>query len=87
MTRPDDWHLNEIKIEFNAYGPDEGTYTGNVHFMNGDRESFRFKIRSDMAQRYIDLIADDVVKGAESLGSRLIESLCLTNRSQSGDGG
>lgn len=78
MTRPDDWHLDEIKLEFQAYGPNKGSYTGSVRFQNGDHESFKFNIRPDMAQRYIDLIADDVVKGAESLGSRLVESLGLS---------
>lgn len=71
------WRLQSIELKFCSWGENEGKYEGSVHFMNGECESFRFKIRPDMAQRYIDLIADDVVKGAESLGQRLIESLGL----------
>lgn len=46
-------------------------------FSNGEYESFRFKVYPEMADRYIQLIAQDVVKGAESLGNDLLESLNL----------
>jgi hypothetical protein len=73
----ENWHLAKIEIEFQKFGSDAGKYTGRIRFENGDFESFSFKIRPDMAQPYIELISSDIVKGAESLGNRLIESLGL----------
>ena len=66
--KADNWRLQDIELKFNTYGEEEGKYTGKVRFQNGEYESFCFKIRPEMAQRYIDLIADDVVKGAEDRG-------------------
>lgn len=73
----DDWRLQKIELEFQSYGEHKGKYAGKIRFQNGEFESFTFKIRPEMAQPYIDLIAEDIVKGAESLGERLIESLGL----------
>ena len=81
----DDWKLKHIELEFQAYGDDKGKYTGKVRFQNGDYESFEFKIHPDMAEAYIDLIAADVVKAAEGLGERLIESLGLRERTERKD--
>lgn len=71
------WTLREIKIEFNSYGDNKGKYTGKISFGNGHHESFSFRIRPEMAEQYIALIADDLVKGAENLGSDLLKSLKL----------
>jgi len=75
----DNWKLEKIELEFQTWGKDKGKYAGRIRFSNNDHESFTFKVRPDMAQPYIDLIAYDIVKGAESLGERLIESLGLKN--------
>lgn len=75
----DDWRLQKIELEFQAYGEDKGKYVGKIKFQNGQFESFDFRIRPEMAQPYIDLMSADIVKCAESLGSRLIESLGLKN--------
>lgn len=77
--KKDDWRLDRIELEFKTWGDDKGKYFGSIRFQNGEHESFKFKIRPDQAQPYIDLIAEDVVRGAESLGQRLIESLGLNN--------
>lgn len=71
----DSWKLDKIELEFQSYGEDAGKYVGRIRFQNGEYESFTFKIRPDMAQPYIDIIASDIVKCAESLGTRLAESL------------
>lgn len=73
----DDWRLQKITLEFQTYGEHKGKYLGTIRFQNGDFESFDFKIRPEMAQPYIDLMSEDIVKCAESLGSRLIKSLGL----------
>jgi hypothetical protein len=77
--KKDDWQLKKLELEFNRFGEDRGKYTGSIRFQNGDYESFSFKIRPDMAQDYIDLISADIVKGAKSLGDRLLISLGLDN--------
>ena len=83
----DDWKLKGLELELQGYGDDKGKYTGKVKFQNGEYESFEFKIRPDMAEAYINLIAADVVKSAENLGERLIVSLNLRERvEENGDG-
>jgi len=68
----DDWRLQKIELEFQSYGEHKGKYVGKIRFQNGEFESFDFKIRPE-----IDLMSADIVKCAESLGSRLIDSLGL----------
>lgn len=72
------WRLDKIEIEFKkGYKHDktEDRYEGKIRFENGEFEMFQFKIRPDMAQSYIDIMAKDIVKCAESLGERLTGSL------------
>lgn len=78
IDKRDDWKLKSLRIAFAEYGEDKGKYSGVIEFENGDSESFKFKIRPNMAQPYIDLIAVDIVRGASSLGERLIKSLGLS---------
>lgn len=78
MKKKDEWKLDKIEIEFKRYGEDKGKYSGMIRFQNGEYESFTFRVRPDMAGSYIQLIADDVVKAADNLGNRLIESLGLS---------
>ncbi len=71
----DDWRVNNIHLHFLNYGEDKGKYAGSIEFMNGEDESFKFKITPKMANTYIKLISKDVVRGASSLGERLLKSL------------
>lgn len=77
INNNEDWRLQKIELEFQRFGENKGKYIGKIRFENGDFESFEFKIKPEMAQPYIDLIGSDIVKCAESLGSRLIKSLGL----------
>ena len=79
------WVLKNLEIEFKrGYDwqkkPEERVdrYEGRISFENGDMESFSFKVKPNMAQKYIDLIAEDIVIGATGLGEQLKESLGLT---------
>jgi hypothetical protein len=81
----ENWKLKSIKIEFKCgYNFKEkeaekyDRYEGLIEFGNDDNESFRFKIKPNMAQRYIDLIANDIVTAATGLSERLKESLGLS---------
>lgn len=55
-------------------------YEGMITFENDEKESFSFKVKPDMAAKYIALISDDIVIAATGLGERLKESLGLTNK-------
>lgn len=79
------WKLDEIKIEFkhgwsHEKDPEKKVdrYEGTISFTNGESESFKFRIKPNMAQAYIDLMANDIVSSANSLGERLKESLGLS---------
>lgn len=72
-----DWRLQKIELEFQSYGEDRGKYKGKISFRNGNFESFVCDITPEMAQPYIDLIAERVVESASSLGQNLIKSLGL----------
>lgn len=78
------WKLRSIRIDFkNGYDWKEDSierqdrYEGMIQFENDDQESFSFKVKADMAQKYIDLIANDIVISANGLGEKLKESLNL----------
>lgn len=80
----ENWKLKSISIDFKSgYAwekePEKkkDRYEGMIKFENEDSESFSFKVKPDMAQRYIDLIANDIVTAATGLGERLKESLGL----------
>lgn len=82
----ENWRLEEIKIGFeqgysfkNKPEEREDRYEGFIRFKNGEKEEFKFKITPDMSQKYIDLIAEDIVKHANDLGDKLIKSLGLKN--------
>ena len=76
------WRLASLEISFQK-GYDwekepekqNDRYEGTIKFENNERESFLFKVKPNMAQKYIDLIADDIVSTATNLGEKLIESL------------
>ena len=79
------WKLDKIEIEFKkGYdfkdNPIEkmDRYEGKIRFENDEGESFQFRVKPDMAQKYIDLIASDIVTAATGLGERLKESLGLS---------
>ena len=77
-SKANDWRLQAIELKFNTWGEHEGKYSGKISFQNGDHESFSFKIRPDMAEKYISVLSADIVASATDLGSRLLDSLGLT---------
>lgn len=70
-----EWKLKKIELEFQNWGEHKGKYCGSISFQNGEHESFQFNVRPDMAQQYIDVIAEDIVIAASGLADRLMESL------------
>ena len=76
------WKLDSIKIKFeNGYDWKEkeeekhDRYVGDVRFMNNEKESFNLKIPADMTARYLDLMRDDIIRTAETLGNRIADSM------------
>jgi hypothetical protein len=81
------WRLESIKIDFRTgydfkENPEERVdrYEGKIVFENEEGESFSFRVKPNMAQKYIDLIANDIVTAATGLGERLKESLGLCGK-------
>lgn len=78
------WRLKSIDIRFKnglKFEKDpvkqKDRYEGTISFENEESETFSFRVKPDMAQKYIDLIAQDIVLAATGLGERLKESLGL----------
>ena len=77
-----DWKLKSIRIDFQkglTFYSDPNRqvdrYEGKIVFENNEEESFSMRVKPDMAQKYIDLIASDIVEAATGLGERIKESI------------
>ena len=84
LNGKDGWRLKSINIDFKkGYNFEDDPekkkdrYEGTIEFENGESEMFRFNVKPDLAQKYIDLIAEDIVVAASDLGERLKSSLGL----------
>jgi len=80
------WKLNKIEIKFETgYSFKEkeeekhDRYIGKIEFANEDGESFNLKIPTDMTTRYMDLMRDDIIKTAETLGAKISQSIKLVD--------
>lgn len=69
------WKMTDFRVEFQKYGENAGNYTGKVVFENGDSELFAFKLRPNMLQPFINLIAGELALSANSLVDRLQVSI------------
>lgn len=76
------WRLDKIEIEFKkgqSWEKDSqkqmDRYEGRIRFENGEYEYFQFKVKPDMANKYIFLIAEDIVLAASGLGERVKSSI------------
>jgi len=76
----DDWQLAHLELELGRWGDEKGKYTGTIKFQNGECEYFQFKLRSDLAEPYIDLLASEIVRAADQLAERLVQPLKLRDR-------
>ena len=85
-NKQDNWRLKRITVYFQegfAYSTEESKkvdrYEGSIEFENGVNESFSFAVKPNMAEKYISLIADDVIDAAQQLGNRLALSIKTRN--------
>jgi len=82
----DDWKLNTIEIKFeNGYTWKEideekaDRYVGKIEFNNKAGESFNLNIPHEMTNRYLKLMADEIVRTAETLGAKIADSITKLN--------
>jgi len=82
------WRLKEIEIKFERglkfrekEEEKHDRYIGKIAFENEDGESFNLKIPKEMTTRYMDLMREDIVKTAESLGAKIADSIRLIDES------
>jgi hypothetical protein len=81
------WALTELRLEFKRGYEFQKTvdrYEGKISFSNNQGESFTVKLREDMTQPYLDLVAGEIIKNAEDLSVRLKESLIVKKSSNEG---
>lgn len=71
------WKLENIELKLERFGENKGKYVGKVQFQNDEYDYFSFRIRPDMAQPYINLISEEIVRSATELGQKLLVSLGL----------
>ena len=80
------WKLKSLRIDFQQgyewqKEPEKqkDRYEGMIEFENEEKESFSFRVKPNMANKYIELISEDIVTAATGLGERLKESLGLSS--------
>jgi|APSaa5957512622_1039677.scaffolds.fasta_scaffold177951_2 hypothetical protein len=81
-----EWRLQDISIGFKK-GHDfekverkkHDRYEGKISFKNSENESFCFNVPEKFTQKYIDIMAEDIVKCATELGVKLSKSLEANN--------
>ena len=73
--KKDGWKLKSLTVYHCRYGENEGKHEGEIVFMNDNKDSFIFQLTPEKVEGYIDLIREDIVDTASSLGKLLAESL------------
>ena len=77
-TTKENWTLNKLSIEFQkgySFNETKDHYVGRIEFSNGENESFVIKLREDMTEPYLKLVAQEVIKNAQQLADRMAETL------------
>ena len=78
MESNKEWILKRLTIEFKpGYSllKTEDHYEGKIEFTNGDNESFSIKLHEDMAEPYLKLVSQEVIKNSQQLADRMAETL------------
>jgi len=66
--------LKKIEIELQGWGEHKGKYLGTITFDDGSCDQFTFGMSPDVCVRYLNPIAQEVIKSAKELGDRLAQS-------------
>lgn len=71
-----DWTLQSIELKLIEYGDDKGKYKGKIYFRNGEYESLNLNISKEDTQKFIDLIAEQVIKSSNDMAERIKQIFC-----------
>jgi hypothetical protein len=75
-----EWKLQNLRIDFKqgySYDKSIDRYEGNITFSNGEGESFTFKVDQFQAQKFLDIVGEEIVKTASTLGDKVAKSIFL----------
>lgn len=78
MENNNEWVLEKLTIDFKrgySFNKTKDHYEGKIQFTNGHNESFTIKLHEDMAEPYLKLVAQEVIKNAQQLAERMAETL------------
>lgn len=81
MADKNQWILDEFKLEFDAFGPNKGSYSGSVRFRNGHFESFTLKLDTEMSSKFLALIRGEMRRKLGELSDKLVIGVdaCIKN--------
>ena len=71
----EEWRLKSLFIDYQEWGELKGKYLGKVTFANGEKDSFNFSLTSEQSHEYLALIQQAVVKSANRLGEKVVNSM------------
>ena len=77
QTMNAEWKLKDLSIRYQEYGDYKGKYIGKIEFSNKESEAFTFNVTPERAEQFLNLIKDQLVSSANSLGEKLLQSLDL----------
>jgi hypothetical protein len=75
-----EWKLQSLAINFKSGWAHEKTvdrYEGKISFSNGEGESFTFNVDQFQSQKFLDIVGEEIVKTASSLGDKVAKSIFL----------
>lgn len=71
----EDWGLNTLELKVGKFGTEKGKVTGKISFINGAAESFYLNLTSEVSNKFLDLIREEVIETTNLLGERIANSL------------
>lgn len=69
------YQLERLEIELKTWGEFAGKHVGKIKFSDGGNNAFMFELTPEQTLRYIEVIKEDLIRSAGSLGVQLAESL------------
>jgi hypothetical protein len=77
ISNPQEWQLESLSITFNNWGDYKGKHTGKIVFHNKQSDAFTFFLTPEKTNDYLQLVKDEIVSNASTLGQKLLQSLNL----------
>jgi len=75
-----EWKLQNLKIDFKqgyTYDKSIDRYEGSITFSNNEGESFTFRVDQFQAQKFLNIVGEEIVKTASTLGDKVAKSIFL----------